>query len=68
MGVKREDPIELQNLKKQLKEDKNNRESVLDKKTEENKDKAKSESEQIAIEAKKMEKLETLEEEEEKLK
>jgi len=37
-------------------------------KTEENKDKAKSESEQIEIESKKMEKLETLEEEEEKLK
>ena len=37
-------------------------------KAEENKDKAKSESEQIEIEGKKMEKLETLEEEEEKLK
>jgi len=33
-----------------------------------NKDKAKSEAEQIDIESKKMEKLETLEEEEEKLK
>ncbi len=37
-------------------------------KAEENKDKAKSESEQIELESKKMEKLETLEEEEEKLK
>jgi len=37
-------------------------------KAEENKDKAKSEAEQIDIESKKMEKLETLEEEEEKLK
>jgi len=37
-------------------------------KAEENKDKAKSEAEQIEIESKKMEKLETLEEEEEKLK
>ena len=37
-------------------------------KAEENKEKAKSESEQIEMESKKMEKLETLEEEEEKLK
>jgi len=37
-------------------------------KTEEDKEKAKSESEQIDLEAKKMEKLETLEEEEEKMK